>query len=187
MLRRPAGCHDATGCGVRSVGNATGFDAVSRPRSAGRPRAATRRCTAARCRSGSRLSTVVSRTAVAGILVDLEARISSRVHLAFHLTFADRLVPAAEAGVRRVPVPGRGVGVAVLWYLRYGLSYRYVEELLVERGVRGRPRRRLPAGAPLHPRVPHRLPVERFVADADPARTRPRPPDSGSEDRLRIV
>ena len=27
------------------------------------------------------------------------------------------------------------IAVAVRWYLRYGLSYRYVEELLAERGV----------------------------------------------------
>jgi transposase-like protein len=27
------------------------------------------------------------------------------------------------------------IAVAVRWYLRYGLSYRDVEELLVERGV----------------------------------------------------
>jgi transposase, IS6 family len=29
----------------------------------------------------------------------------------------------------------RGIAVAVRWYLRYGLSYRDVEELLAERGV----------------------------------------------------
>jgi hypothetical protein len=38
-------------------------------------------------------------------------------------------------GVRRVPVSAGGVSVAVRWYLRYGLSYRDVEELLSERGV----------------------------------------------------
>src|SRR4051794_25029365 len=31
--------------------------------------------------------------------------------------------------------PPGGVVLAVRWYLRYGLSYRDVEELLVERGV----------------------------------------------------
>ena len=34
-----------------------------------------------------------------------------------------------------LPVPARGDRVAVRWYLRYGLSYRDVEELLAERGV----------------------------------------------------
>jgi transposase-like protein len=29
------------------------------------------------------------------------------------------------------------ISVAVGWYLRYGLSYRDVEELLAERGIRG--------------------------------------------------
>ena len=38
-------------------------------------------------------------------------------------------------GVRRVPVPAGGDHAAVRWYLRYGLSYRDVEELLGERGV----------------------------------------------------
>ncbi len=42
---------------------------------------------------------------------------------------------AADLGVCRVPVPTGGDRVAVRWYLRYCLSYRDVEELLVERGV----------------------------------------------------
>jgi hypothetical protein len=33
------------------------------------------------------------------------------------------------------PLPGRHLIVAVRWYLRFGLSYRDVEELLTERGV----------------------------------------------------
>jgi transposase, IS6 family len=50
-----------------------------------------------------------------------------------------------RCGPARVPVPrSRFAGfrfppdvimIAVRWYLRYGLSYRDVEELLVERGV----------------------------------------------------
>jgi transposase, IS6 family len=43
--------------------------------------------------------------------------------------------------------------VAVRWYLRYGLSYRDVEELLAERGYRGRPRDSVPMGAAVHPAV----------------------------------
>ncbi len=38
-------------------------------------------------------------------------------------------------GVCGVPVPAGGDHVAVRWYLRFGLSYRDLEELLVERGV----------------------------------------------------
>jgi transposase-like protein len=39
---------------------------------------------------------------------------------------------SAFAGFR---FPAEVIVVAVRWYLRYGLSYRDVEELLVERGV----------------------------------------------------
>jgi IS6 family transposase len=39
---------------------------------------------------------------------------------------------SAPAGYR---FPREVIAVAVRWYLRYGLSYRDVEELLVERGV----------------------------------------------------
>ncbi len=38
-------------------------------------------------------------------------------------------------GLRRFPFPPDVVIVAVRWYLRFGLSYRDVEELLAERGV----------------------------------------------------
>jgi hypothetical protein len=37
--------------------------------------------------------------------------------------------------VRPVPVPTGGVLLAVRWYLRFGLSYRDLEELLAERGI----------------------------------------------------
>ena len=39
---------------------------------------------------------------------------------------------SAFAGFR---FPREVISVAVRWYLRYGLSYRDVEELLAERGV----------------------------------------------------
>jgi len=42
---------------------------------------------------------------------------------------------AASIGVCRFRFPTEVIVVAVRWYLRYGLSYRDVEELLVERGV----------------------------------------------------
>ena len=38
-------------------------------------------------------------------------------------------------GLRWLPFPREVISVAVRWYLRYGLSYRDVEELLAERGV----------------------------------------------------
>jgi IS6 family transposase len=40
--------------------------------------------------------------------------------------------PSAFAGYR---FPREVITVAVRWYLRYGLSYRDVEELLAERGI----------------------------------------------------
>ena len=39
--------------------------------------------------------------------------------------------------------------IVVRWYLRYGLSYRDVEELLAERRQRGKPCDRLPASTRL--------------------------------------
>ena len=43
-----------------------------------------------------------------------------------------RSVSSVPAGYR---FPREVIAVAVRWYLRYGLSYRDVEELLVERGI----------------------------------------------------
>ena len=45
------------------------------------------------------------------------------------------LCSCPSVGVRRVPVPAEVIVLAVRWYLRFGLSYRDVEELLAERGV----------------------------------------------------
>jgi transposase-like protein len=42
---------------------------------------------------------------------------------------------ALAVSVLRLQVPAEVIMVAVGWYLRYGLSYRDVEELLAERGV----------------------------------------------------
>jgi len=44
--------------------------------------------------------------------------------------------PIPPFGLRRLPVPARGHRLSVRWYLRFGLSYRAVEELLAERGVK---------------------------------------------------
>ena len=61
--------------------------------------------------------------------------------------------------------PPEVIVLAVRWYLRYGLSYRDVEELLAERGItvdhvtiyRW-------VQAAVHPRVDRRGPAERHVA-----------------------
>jgi transposase-like protein len=44
-------------------------------------------------------------------------------------------VPAARSGFAGFRFPPEVIMVAVRWYLRYGLSYRDVEELLAERGI----------------------------------------------------
>ena len=54
---------------------------------------------------------------------------------------------SAFAGFR---FPREVISVAVRWYLRYGLSYRDVEELLAERGVDVESRHDLPVGPTLH-------------------------------------
>ena len=57
---------------------------------------------------------------------------------------------SAFAGFR---FPREVISVAVRWYLRYGLSYRDVEELLAERGVRVDHVTIYPMGPTLHTRV----------------------------------
>jgi transposase-like protein len=42
---------------------------------------------------------------------------------------------ASSIGVRGLRLPAEVIVVAARWYLRYGLSYRDVEELLAERGI----------------------------------------------------
>jgi IS6 family transposase len=44
-------------------------------------------------------------------------------------------VPASRSGFASFRFPPEVIMVAVLWYLRYGLSYRDGEELLAERGI----------------------------------------------------
>jgi hypothetical protein len=48
------------------------------------------------------------------------------------LVISTRSGSSAPAGYR---FPREVIAVAVRWYLRYGLSYRDVEELLAERGI----------------------------------------------------
>ncbi len=49
--------------------------------------------------------------------------------------------------------------VAVRWYLRYGLSYRDVEELLAERGIEVDHVTVYPLGAAVHAAAGRRRPV----------------------------
>jgi transposase, IS6 family len=44
-------------------------------------------------------------------------------------------VPAPRSGFAGFRFPPDVIMIAVRWYLRYGLSYRDVEELLTERGI----------------------------------------------------
>lgn len=52
---------------------------------------------------------------------------------------ASSCLPSARVEIRlcRLPCPPDVITIAVRWYLRYGLSYRDVEELLAERNKRG--------------------------------------------------
>jgi transposase-like protein len=65
---------------------------------------------------------------------------------------------SAFAGFR---FPADVIVVAIRWYLRYGLSYRDVEELLAERGIEVDHVTvyRLPVGATVHPAAERRRPV----------------------------
>ena len=46
-----------------------------------------------------------------------------------------RSVPVSRSAFAGFRFPAEVITVAVRWHLRYGLSYRDVKELLVERGV----------------------------------------------------
>ena len=46
-----------------------------------------------------------------------------------------RRVSAPQSGFAGFCFPSEVIIVAVRWYLRYGLSYRDVEELLAKRGI----------------------------------------------------
>ena len=62
-----------------------------------------------------------------------------------------RVAPGSEfAGFR---FPSEVITLAVRWYLRFGLSYRDVEELLARTRHRGEPRDRTPVGWAVHPVV----------------------------------
>ncbi len=47
----------------------------------------------------------------------------------------DQAAPIDRSAFTRYRFPSEIIMLAVRWYLRYGLSYRDVEELLAERGI----------------------------------------------------
>jgi hypothetical protein len=59
-------------------------------------------------------------------------------------------VPAPRSGFAGFQFPPDGIMIAVRWYLRYTLSYRGVEELLVERGIEV-DHATIPVSAAVHP------------------------------------
>ena len=67
-----------------------------------------------------------------------------------------RFGSSAPAGYR---FPREVIAVAVRWYLRYGLSYRDVEELLAERGIEVDHVTVYSVGADLHAGVHRRRPA----------------------------
>jgi transposase-like protein len=69
--------------------------------------------------------------AVAGIAIEGTVALVDRGWLETGQVSAPRTI-SVFAGFR---FPREVISVAVRWYLRYGLSYRDVEELLAERGV----------------------------------------------------
>ena len=60
-------------------------------------------------------------------------------------------VSAPRSGFAGFRFPPEVILVAVRWYLRYGLSYRDVEELLTERGITVDHVTHLSLGAAVHP------------------------------------
>ncbi|MDQ6948159.1 MAG: hypothetical protein M3256_18300 [Actinomycetota bacterium] len=65
------------------------------------------------------------------------------------------VVPSGFAGFR---FPAEIIMLAVRWYLRYGLSYRDLEELLAECGV-DVDHKHFPLGNPLHAAADRRRPA----------------------------
>src|SRR3979490_3353708 len=94
-------------------------------------------------------------------------------------------VPVPRSGFAGFRFPPEVIMVAVRWYLRYGLSYRDVEELLAERGIEvdhvtvyrwvqrftpllidaARPCRHAPVGTPLSARPCRHAPGDRWFVD----------------------
>jgi hypothetical protein len=73
--------------------------------------------------------------AAAGSLLGAVASVEGEVGQAVLMRRRPRRVPSPQSGFAGFRFPPDVIMVAVRWYLRYNLSYRDVEELLVERGI----------------------------------------------------
>jgi transposase, IS6 family len=62
-----------------------------------------------------------------------------------------RVVDQPSSAFAGFPFPPDVILIANQWYLRYGLFYRDLEELLAERGVERRPSDPVPVGSAVHP------------------------------------
>jgi transposase, IS6 family len=63
------------------------------------------------------------------------ASVESRIRQAWLMHRRSRGVSASRSSFAGFRFPPDVIMIAVRWYLRYGLSYRDVEELLAERGI----------------------------------------------------
>ena len=63
------------------------------------------------------------------------ASVESKIRQAWSMRRRSRRVPATRSTFAGFRFPPDVITLAVRWYLRYGLSYRDVEELLAERGI----------------------------------------------------
>ena len=70
-----------------------------------------------------------------GTEVGTIASVGSKIGQAGWMRRCPRRVPPPRSGFAGFRFPSDVIMVAVRWYLRYGLSYRDVEELLTERGI----------------------------------------------------
>ena len=68
-------------------------------------------------------------------LVGTVASFADKLRQAWSMGRRARQLPAPRSSFAGFRFPPEVIMVAVRWYLRYGLSYRDVEELLAERGI----------------------------------------------------
>jgi hypothetical protein len=68
-------------------------------------------------------------------LVESVASVESKIRQAWSMRRRCRRVPASRSSFAGFRFPPDVITLAVRWYLRYGLSYRDVEELLAERVI----------------------------------------------------
>src|ERR687884_2253310 len=69
------------------------------------------------------------------VLIGAVASVETKIRQAWSMRRRCRRVPASRSSFAGFRFPPDVITLAVRWYLRYGLSYRDVEELLAERGI----------------------------------------------------